>query len=180
MHPKPREEILTARLRLTRLSLHDAAAMFRAIEKNRTHLGAWLPWVDKTRKEADSRFNIELQHEAWELGSVYDFAFYTQDGSFLGRGGLHTIDWSVPCGEFGYWLTEKAQGQGYLSEAIAALETEFFNLGFERLEIRCDPRNTRSAKVAERLGYTLEGVLRRETRFQGTLRDTMVWAKLRS
>jgi RimJ/RimL family protein N-acetyltransferase len=29
-----------------------------------------------------------------------------------------------------------------------------------RVEIRCDQRNVRSRKVAERLGYRLEGILR--------------------
>lgn len=178
-HPRPPEEIRTERLVLRRLQATDAKAMFRAIEANREHLTPWLPWVEKTKTVADSQFNLELQQDSWESGLVYDFGFFSPTGEFLGRGGLHSIDWSVPKGEFGYWLVKKAEGQGLISDALTALEREFFRLGFERLEVRCDPSNQRSARVPERLGYELEGVLRCEKRHRGQLRDTMVWAKLR-
>lgn len=47
-----------------------------------------------------------------------------------------------------------------------------------RVEIRCDPENARSAAIPERLGYTLDGVLRHNRIERGTPRDTMVWSML--
>lgn len=53
-------------------------------------------------------------------------------------------------------------------------------LSANRLEIRCDATNTRSNRLAERLGYTLEGILRNEKcDVTGILRHTMVFAKVR-
>ncbi len=49
-------------------------------------------------------------------------------------------------------------------------------MGANRLEIRCDPRNVRSRRVAERAGYKLEAELRREqVGPDGNLRDTLIY-----
>ena len=49
----------------------------------------------------------------------------------------------------------------------------------QRLIIRCDARNLRSARVAERAGYRLEATLRREMRApDGSLRDTLQFVRL--
>ena len=53
----------------------------------------------------------------------------------------------------------------------------FEDLARVRLELRCDARNARSSRVAERLGFTQEGRLRNESRDpSGQLRDTLVYA----
>jgi RimJ/RimL family protein N-acetyltransferase len=52
-------------------------------------------------------------------------------------------------------------------------------LNANRVEIRCDARNTRSRSVAERCGYVLDGTLRRDTiTTDGHLRDTLVFSML--
>ena len=103
------------------------------------------------------------------------------DGMYVGGSGLHRMDWSVPCFEIGYWVRVSLEGQGYISEAVNGITQFAFNqLSAERLEIRCDARNTRSASVAQRAGYTLEGTLRHDSRDpQGNLRNTMIFSKLR-
>ncbi|KAF4325745.1 hypothetical protein G195_000708, partial [Phytophthora kernoviae 00238/432] len=72
-------------------------------------------------------------------------------------------------------------GEGLMTEAVRGIEQFAINcLKANRLEIRCDARNVRSAKVAERAGYTLEGVLRKMRRDStGELVDMMVFAKVR-
>jgi RimJ/RimL family protein N-acetyltransferase len=68
-----------------------------------------------------------------------------------------------------------------MTEAVNGLTAlAFEKLGAERMEIRCDARNTRSAAVAQRAGYTLEAHLRRDSRApDGTLRDSLIFARLR-
>ena len=82
--------------------------------------------------------------------------------------------------EIGYWLRTPHCGKGYMNEAVAAIERMCFELfKAARMEIRCDARNVRSRRVAERAGYTLEGILRHQERApDGELRDTCVYAKL--
>lgn len=178
MRPLP-EEILTQRLRLHKSSPEEADEIFAAIDRDRANLERWLPWVPLTKASSDTRRYLETALIDWSAGAVFDYSIRDQQGRFLGRAGLHTLDWSVPRTEFGYWLCKPAEGKGYVTEAIQALEAACWKLNFERLEIRCDPNNLRSASVPRRLGYTHEGTLRAQTRRQGQLRDTMVWAKLR-
>ena len=53
-------------------------------------------------------------------------------------------------------------------------------LGANRVVIRCDAHNLRSAAVAQRAGFVHEGTLRRDTLDPaGALRDTLVFGMLR-
>lgn len=54
------------------------------------------------------------------------------------------------------------EGKGYVTAAVREIERLCFaDLGLERVQIRADVANVRSRAIPERLGYTLEGVLRR-------------------
>jgi len=87
----------------------------------------------------------------------------------------------VPSFETGYWVRSSRARRGYVTEAVRAIsDAAFATLGAARVEIRCHDRNERSWRVAERAGFTLEGVLRSERRhLDGSLRDTRVYARVR-
>ena len=65
-----------------------------------------------------------------------------------------------------------------MAEAVRLLADFAFNeLHANRVMIRCDARNARSAGVAERLGFVREACLRNEARANdGSLRDTLIFA----
>ena len=107
--------------------------------------------------------------------------FRKSDGYYVGNSGLHRIDWEVPRFEIGYWVRTSLQGNGYITEAVNGITKFAFELlKAERMEIRCDSRNARSAAVARRAGYTLEAKLCHEGRaVDGSLRDTLIFALLR-
>lgn len=108
--------------------------------------------------------------------------FRKEDGMYVGGSGLHRINWSVPSFEIGYWVRARLEGKGYVTEAVKGITSFAFDrLKAERVEIRCDALNERSAAVARRAGYTLEGQLRHDDwTTQGTLRDTLVFGILRA
>ena len=61
----------------------------------------------------------------------------------------------------GYWLRPEARGQGAATVAVRLIARWAFNeLGVERLELTTAPENVASWRVAERAGFTREGVLR--------------------
>lgn len=108
---------------------------------------------------------------------------YTKDGGrFVGGTGLHRIDWEVRRFEIGYWLRSGEGGRGYVTEWVERLvRLAFGPLLARRVEIRCDDHNERSVRVAERTGFTLEGVLRQDSLTPaGEPRDTRVYSIVRA
>ena len=85
-------------------------------------------------------------------------------------------------GEIGYWLADDAVGHGYMQEAIRALESEAFKAGLNRIVIGNDTQNVRSAHVAKRCGYVLEGIMRQDAwdGYHKRFRDCNIWSKLKS
>ena len=162
----------------------DGAAVNAAVLDSLTELRPWMPWAKETPtvddneryvREAQIRF---LKREGWPL-----LLFLKDTNTMIGSSGLHRINWTVPKVEIGYWVRTPYAGQGYITEAVAAVtEFAFTTLEAIRIEIRCDAKNERSATVARRSGFTLEGTLRCEDRCPMTneLRDTLIFAKVRA
>jgi RimJ/RimL family protein N-acetyltransferase len=160
----------------------DASALHDAITESREHLRPWMPWSDGHRSLDDTRHYIRTTVGNWILRTEFSMGIFLRDtGAVLGGMGLHIGNWDIPAFEIGYWLRKSAEGHGYVSEAARLLTTfAFEGLGAQRLVIRCDDRNSRSAAVPQRLGYVLEGTLRRaDLDPEGHIRDILVFAMIR-
>jgi RimJ/RimL family protein N-acetyltransferase len=71
------------------------------------------------------------------------------------------------------------RGHGAATRAVRLLARwAFDDLGIARLELTCGPDNTASQRVAERCGFTREGVLRSHMPFKGGRRDTVMFSLL--
>jgi RimJ/RimL family protein N-acetyltransferase len=170
--------ITTGRLVLRPPRAGDGVAINEAIVESIEGLRRWMPWATPTPTPE--------QTESWCRKSAADFQARTglpmlmllrDGGTFVGSSGMHCLDWKVPRFEIGYWVRKRFEGRGYVTEAAAAFTRfAFETLGAKRVEIRADDRNERSWRVAERLGFRLEGILRNETRDAYGLRDTRVYA----
>lgn len=80
-------------------------------------------------------------------------------------------------GELGYILRRAAWGHGYMTEAARALLAfGFEQLGLERVIATCNPANTASIRVLERLGMRYEGLLPQKKWCKGQWRDTSRYA----
>ena len=176
----PFPELLEAsRVYLQKHRSSMAPEMFHLIDLNRESLNPFMPWAEKTRSVKDSKAWILHTQEAWKEGSLFDYGLYLKGTRrYIGSLGLHTIEWDHRRAEFGYWLGKEFQGCGYLAEALTVLEKEAYQKGFHRLEIRCSTENTRSAQVARRAGYILEGTLKDNTLFSGRWVSNHIFAKL--
>ena len=169
-------EIVGQRILLRPYRAGDGAALWEAVEESRDHLRPWLPWVDTHRTPNDSEAFARRAQARWLLREDMGLSLWERAGGrFVGGAGLHPADWDVPSFEIGYWLRASAQGRGFMTEAAQALcGLAFDTFGANRVFIRCDSRNQRSANVARRLGFTHEATFRNEARDAvGDLRDTL-------
>jgi RimJ/RimL family protein N-acetyltransferase len=98
----------------------------------------------------------------WAMRGFGFFTVTRKDKSIIGRAGIiHHIDWQEP--ELGWQIYDGFEGKGYAFEAAASIrEWAATNLGLTGLISYIDPANTRSIKLAERLGavYETDGALR--------------------
>lgn len=89
--------------------------------------------------------------------------------------------------ELGYILNPQYQRQGYMSEAVRALVWKRLSDGdIHRIIAHCNPQNTPSWKLLEKVGFRREGLLKQNIYFRKDLQgeplwmDTFVYALLKS
>jgi RimJ/RimL family protein N-acetyltransferase len=98
----------------------------------------------------------------------------------LGSVGLVRIEWDLERAEVGYWTAPEARRRGVAQRAIRLLSRWAFDeLPLARLQLTPFAENTGSLRVAERAGYTREGVLRRSYRSKAGLVDVVMFSMLR-
>lgn len=153
--------LASARLIIRSPRIEDAPAINAAVHASAAELRAWMPWATPlpTLEQTAANLVEAIAHTAADQD--YRLLLTTLDGTLVGSSGIHAINWAVPRGEIGYWLDSRHAGRGYATEATEAL-TSFARsvMGLRRIEIIVSDRNVRSWRVPERLGYTLEGILR--------------------
>jgi ribosomal-protein-serine acetyltransferase len=93
---------------------------------------------------------------------------------------LHYVEWFDRSAELGYWIAAEVEGRGYVSRAARlVLAFAFGPAALHRIVLRCAVGNERSRSVAERLGFTQEGLLREAHRVGGRFLDQHLYAMLR-
>lgn len=158
-------ELKTARLTLRRFCAEDAASAFRNFtgRPETTEFLAWEP--HRALPEA----------EAWVsnwAGKYGDPAFYRWAIVFEGEviGSIHLIephDRALAC-ELGYYIGPAHWGRGIATEAgLAVRDHVFSRLGMNKIRAWHYADNAASGAVLKKLGMTIEGVLRQETRLWG-------------
>ncbi len=75
------------------------------------------------------------------------------------------------------WYTPGAQGTGALMEATYLMLRHAFDLGYQRLEWKCNALNERSRRVALRMGFKFEGVQEAHVILKNRRRDT-AWFRM--
>nr|WP_154958820.1 GNAT family N-acetyltransferase [Paenibacillus xylanexedens] len=145
-------------------------------------LRPWLPFAENIPTLEESEASVRKARLQFLERS--DLMLHLRDKAtdeFVGSSGLHRMDWNARSFEIGYWVRTSRSGEGLVTEAVRGIEQfAIVHLQANRLEIRCDARNVRSASVAKRLGYTQEGILRRIKRDRtDAWVDMIIFSKVR-
>ncbi len=175
------EELETERMLLRATLIGQGAAVWEAVDESFAQLNPWMPWAREPLDREDCEKHCRDMHAKWLAREALDFCFFRNaDTRLVGKGGLHTIDWSVPKFEIGYWVRTAEARRGFATEATGALAGLARDvLGAKRVEITSDARNTASRRVAERSGFLLEGVRRQSRRDASrALADSCMYARI--
>jgi RimJ/RimL family protein N-acetyltransferase len=160
----------------------DGGQVRTAVIESQNELKPWMPFaVDIIDEEAyeirvrEGQLNYLGRKDFWLL------LFLKGSDTLIGSSGLHRANWTIPSFEIGYWAHTHHTGKGYITEAVNGISHfAFTHLKAQRLFIRCDSENERSAAVARRCNFTFEGTHLHDSRHHLTkeLASTHYFSKL--
>jgi len=104
------------------------------------------------------------------------------NGAFCGVIGVYTKEADYAhAAELGYWIAQEYWNQGIASKAVADFtELVFATTDIQRIYAVVAAPNVASIKVMEKVGFSLEGILKQAVQKQGQFFDEHLFAKLRS
>ncbi|WP_034045077.1 GNAT family N-acetyltransferase [Wocania ichthyoenteri] len=108
--------------------------------------------------------------------------FDKQTNTYAGSTRFGLINWQNKVLHIGWtWIGYEFQGSGLNKNMkFLMLQYAFEVLEFDKVEFRIDERNIKSRRAVEKLGATLEGILRKDTlMFDGFKRNTCCYGILK-
>jgi ribosomal-protein-serine acetyltransferase len=161
------------------LEERHAAPIFSLIDRDREYLREWLPFVDATLVEDDTLSFIRFSLEQFATNGGLTAGIWCGE-QVCGVLGTRRIDWINRRVELGYWLGKSFQGKGIMTDCCRAMVNHLFDeLNLNRVEIQSAVGNTKSAAVAKRLGFTLEGTRRQAELVNGEYLDLLMFGMVK-
>jgi RimJ/RimL family protein N-acetyltransferase len=177
----PAARIETNRLIIRRFSKRDTAALNDAIRVSLPDLNEWLPWARTNYQSGDAGAFIRDSLQAWKDDRAWDYTIrdITEPDRHLGNISMWTVSKLGKIAELGYWIRSDETSKGICTEAANAVLAEAFGPeGLHKVIMRIAVGNHASTRVAEKLGFTREGILREELLIRGNWVDHSLWSIL--
>ncbi len=171
-------ELRTARLLLREFVEEDWPALHDV--ESRPDVARYQSFAPRTAEESHAYVRGAIADAAEEPRRTYDLAvLLATEGRLIGRCGLGRTEAAPREAVLWYTLHPAAWGRGYGTEAARAV----IGFGFRQLELHriwadCDPENTASYRVLEKLGMRREGHLRENAWVDGAWADSLIYAVL--
>lgn len=159
------------------------AAWARLRDDSRDHLVPFEPqWSPDELQPA--AFRRRLRRYRRDRRNATGYAFFVvraSDRLLLGGVTLSNVRRGVTqAASVGYWIGQPFVRQGFASEALSAVvQHAFEDLGLNRVEAACMPRNRASVGVLERAGFRREGLARGYLCINGAFEDHLLFGRLR-
>ncbi|MFQ5522393.1 MAG: GNAT family N-acetyltransferase [Acidimicrobiia bacterium] len=177
----PRAQLETERLILRRFNRRDAAALDEAVRVSLYELNQWLPWARMDYTSGDTASFVRESILAWKEGRAWDYSIRFKDNParHVGNVSLWTVSKLGKIAEIGYWVRSDETNRGICTEAVErVIEEAFVALGYHKVVLRIAVGNEPSDRVATKLGFTREGILREELLIRGNWVDHSLWSLL--
>ncbi len=155
------------------------SAIFSIVNQQRSYLREWLPWVDVTKKEENTRDYMKSAHQLNMGGQQLNTWIFYQN-RLCGAISFVRIDRVNNEGEIGYWLSKEVMGNGIMTKSCKRMiRYGFEQMGLNRIIIRVAAENQPSLAIPERLGLYFEGVMRKGLRIREAYHDLHLYSILR-
>jgi ribosomal-protein-alanine N-acetyltransferase len=174
--PFPTVTLSTPRMHVRPLADSDAAGVAEIFADKQTQ--RWLPFpADFGHTEVVAWCtDLAAQRRGRGAGDHYG-AVRREDDRLVGCLWTKRTDWSGRVTEISYAIAPEARGFGLAAEAVDALAIALLlEHGFQRIEVRVAPGNVASRRVAEKAGFTYEGLLRNAGYVPSGRVDLQVWS----
>lgn len=169
----------TDRLRLEPTRNEHAGLLWNAIERSLPELTRWMSWAESTSPQGVAEFTHRSE-AGWADGSNWEWVIFSGDET-AGAIGLSRYDEMWRSCNLGYWVRTDLSGRGIATEAgRAVIPFAFAEIGLNRLELVADIDNVASRRVAEKLGFRLEGTKREGTFVDGRGVDVHLYGLIAS
>jgi ribosomal-protein-serine acetyltransferase len=148
------------------------------IDRARAAVDPWIPWASRSTDQESARATLQgyADKQAADAGRLFGIWL---DGTLVGGTMFVHFDAADGSCEIGCWLEPAGQGRGLITRAARHLIDWAVRVrGIQRIVWHTRPDNTASRNVAQRLGMTLDGVLRADYLYNGVRYDTEVWSML--
>jgi RimJ/RimL family protein N-acetyltransferase len=164
---------------LTPSAPEDTEEMWAATESSLAELIPYMVWAEDAAPEHTRAF-MEMAAHNWRDGVANWIFTIRAEGSVAGTISLLASKPMLKVAEVGYWLRSDLTGRGYMTEAVRAIvEWGFDQAGMERVELRASPANIGSIRVAEKVGFIREGLLRGSGAAAGARHDHYIYGLLK-
>jgi [ribosomal protein S5]-alanine N-acetyltransferase len=169
-------ELGAGRVRLRRLTVADAPGLYEAYG-DAGSMRFWNAPPSRDVAETEDRIRRSTSVDATWYAAWAVLA--KRDDAFIGMVNYHARQtWNRRLA-VGWILAPRFEGQGYMAEAMRALLRHCFDgLQTHRVEAEIEPDNLRSTRLAERLGFRREGLLRDRLCVAGEPRSIWMYALL--
>lgn len=171
----------TAHYGLRPFRKRDTESLLGAVTLSMPELYPWLPWATHGYNRAEATRFVRDTMRAWREQRAYDFAIRNKDdtGPHIGNVSIWYVSKGFRTGEIGYWIHSGHSKRGAATEVTARMvQVAFEELQLHRVVLRIAIGNRASERVAEKLGFTREGVLREELEVHGKWLDHTVYSLL--
>lgn len=173
------ERILTDRLLLRPAMPGDGRKFHDAMLNSYDELKPWLGWVNSSLSLKEAEDTCCKAYGRYLLAQdLMIFLFDKENGELVGSIGLMNPNWDLRIFEIGYWCNTKFLKKGLMKEALSSVRNfSFQDMNAKRLYLTTDEKNISSWKLAESLGFQLEGTLRNDKlNNDGHLRNTRIYS----
>jgi RimJ/RimL family protein N-acetyltransferase len=154
----------TERLNIRKYAEGDGRELYLLLERNnnRELLKTNVEEVSSIKTETEAEMRVRKRSAEWVARDRFVMGIWLKSQSmYVGEIWIEPEKWEVPSFEIGWFLDQGYQGRGIATEAVQrSLKFVFNNLKAHKVIVITRDTNSKSYKLAERLGFKREGHLR--------------------